>query len=228
MSALIQLTQAQEQNICLTIVAKVQDLRELEHQVRVKRQEIRMLLRSAGYAGRVMPWTRVAAFISSLCLLLPGCSAPSPKPDFKPMPPPGRTPLAAAPVPVSVAQTKSVTLAWDAVNYSTAGYAIHYGGKTGTYTNTVTAGSATATTVVVPGLIPKATYFFAVTAKDSEGRVSDYSNEVQYQVPGKRVKLVTEQSGDLIGGQWSGIATNYDEPTARSSFYRINISADDL
>jgi len=76
----------------------------------------------------------------------------------------------------------SVTLAW---NLSTdpivTGYNIYYGGASGTYTNEIPAGNATS--VIVSGLVPGATYYFAATTVSDAGVESDFSVEVSYLVP---------------------------------------------
>jgi hypothetical protein len=81
----------------------------------------------------------------------------------------------------SNAPPKSVTLAWDPSVPSTgiAGYFIYYGGATGSYTNLVDVGLAT--NGVVSNLVAGTTYYFAVTAHDSSGLESDFSNEAVWQ-----------------------------------------------
>jgi len=76
----------------------------------------------------------------------------------------------------------SVSLAWDANAASDlAGYKLHYGTISHTYTQTIDVGNVT--TTAVSGLQAGVTYFFAVTAYDSGGLESVFSNEVAYQVP---------------------------------------------
>jgi len=62
-----------------------------------------------------------------------------------------------------------------------AGYKLYQGGSTGNYTNAIVVGKATS--VTVSNLLVGATYLFAVTAYDSSGRESAYSNEISYTVP---------------------------------------------
>jgi hypothetical protein len=79
--------------------------------------------------------------------------------------------------------TGTATLAWSAPTTNTdgtpltdlAGYKVHYGKSSGTYTNTVTIGKATSYSInnLAPG-----TYYFTVTAYDTTGLESGYSNEV--------------------------------------------------
>ena len=82
----------------------------------------------------------------------------------------------------SVQATQSVTLAWDpSPGGSIAGYRLYEGVASRTYTNVISAG--TVTTSTVSGLASGATYFFAVTAYDTNGLESDFSSEISYTVP---------------------------------------------
>jgi hypothetical protein len=73
----------------------------------------------------------------------------------------------------------SVTLAWDRnLESDIAGYRIYYGVSSGAYTNVVDAGAALSATTL--NLVEGVTYYFAVTAYDSVGLESDYSNEFTY------------------------------------------------
>lgn len=77
----------------------------------------------------------------------------------------------------------SVTLSWDAPATNTngtaltdlAGYTVHYGTSSGNYTGKVSVGLLT--TCSLTGLAP-GTYYFAVTASNTSGSESGYSNEV--------------------------------------------------
>jgi fibronectin type 3 domain-containing protein len=73
----------------------------------------------------------------------------------------------------------SVTLAWDP-NPETdlAGYRVYYGTASRSYSQTNSAGNVT--TNVVGGLATGITYYFAVTAYNTSGLESDFSNEVNY------------------------------------------------
>ena len=76
----------------------------------------------------------------------------------------------------------SVTLVWDPVSSpALAGYTLHYGPSAGTYTTTVDVGNTTSRTV--SNLAEGATLYFAVTAHDSAGASSGYSNEVAKSIP---------------------------------------------
>ncbi|MEI6392992.1 MAG: fibronectin type III domain-containing protein, partial [Verrucomicrobiota bacterium] len=84
--------------------------------------------------------------------------------------------------PFSSSAVRSVTLAWDpSVSTTVAGYHIYCGGASATYTNTVDAGNSTNATI--SGLNEGGTYFFTVTAYDSSGMESDFSNEINYTIP---------------------------------------------
>ena len=86
----------------------------------------------------------------------------------------------------STVQAASVTVAWNkSTNSMVAGYNVHYGGTSGTYTNTVNAASATNTTI--SGLVQETTYYFAATTYLSSGLESAYSSEISYTVPSTSV-----------------------------------------
>ena len=78
--------------------------------------------------------------------------------------------------------TQSVTLAWNqSTDPTVAGYNLYYGGASGNYTNTLSAGNAT--NITVSGLVEGITYYFAATTYNSSGVQSPFSNEVSYSVP---------------------------------------------
>jgi hypothetical protein len=69
-----------------------------------------------------------------------------------------------------------ITIAWDAnVESDLAGYKIYYGTAPGVYGTSITIG--TQTTYTLTGL-PPGTYYIAVTAYNTAGLESGYSNEV--------------------------------------------------
>jgi fibronectin type 3 domain-containing protein len=69
-----------------------------------------------------------------------------------------------------------VSLAWDAsVSAGVVGYKIYYGPSSGNYNNSAEIGNQTSYTVAD---LTAGSYFFAVTARDSAGNESGYSNEV--------------------------------------------------
>jgi hypothetical protein len=76
----------------------------------------------------------------------------------------------------------NVTLAWNAsTDSSVTGYNVYYGGKSGTYTNEICAGSATNLTIA--GMIQNTTYYFVATCYTGAGLESQFSTEVVYTIP---------------------------------------------
>ena len=94
--------------------------------------------------------------------------------------------VAGSPTPAPT-PSNSVTLAWNPEaatgNSATnaAGYYLYIGTTNGTYTQVTDVKNAT--TYVVPNLTSGTTYYFAVTAYNSTGTQSPYSNQVSYAVP---------------------------------------------
>lgn len=75
-----------------------------------------------------------------------------------------------------------VTLAWNAnTENDLAGYRIHHGTTSGSYSVHIDVQNSTSHTVT--GLVVGQTYYFAATAYDAAGNESGYSNEVRYTVP---------------------------------------------
>ena len=83
---------------------------------------------------------------------------------------------------VSACGQSSVTLAWDpSPDTSISGYRLYEGVASRTYTTVIDVGHETMATV--SNLTSGVTYYFAVTAYDTNGLESDYSDEVSYTVP---------------------------------------------
>jgi len=79
-------------------------------------------------------------------------------------------------------RAEQVTLAWDAnTEADLAGYKVHYGTASGSYTTSVDAHKVT--TAVVTGLAAGQTYYFVVTAYNAANNESGYSNQVSYSIP---------------------------------------------
>jgi hypothetical protein len=77
-----------------------------------------------------------------------------------------------------------VTLAWDPVTAATlAGYKVHYGTSPRSYVASIPIGTATTYTFPDGFLLAGKTYYFAVSAYDSAGNESGYSNEVSKTFP---------------------------------------------
>jgi hypothetical protein len=76
----------------------------------------------------------------------------------------------------------AVALSWDpSTDPSVTGYNIYYGPSSRGYTNILTTGASTSTTV--SNLAAGVTYFFAATTYTVDGLESDYSAEASYAVP---------------------------------------------
>jgi hypothetical protein len=77
-----------------------------------------------------------------------------------------------------------VALAWDAVSATNlAGYKVYYGTASRSYLTPLPAGIQTSYTVTSSHFQPGQTYYFTVTAFDSSGTESSYSNEVSIMIP---------------------------------------------
>ncbi len=91
--------------------------------------------------------------------------------------------LLAMTVGAFAAADKTVTLAWNAnPETNIAGYRLRFGTTSGSYSNTVEAGTSLSATAT--GLDGGTTYYFAVVAYSSSGQTSPSSAEVTYTVPG--------------------------------------------
>ena len=91
--------------------------------------------------------------------------------------------LSLALTPMASLTAGVVTLAWDPSPGTNviANYKVYYGAATGSYTNSVSAG--TSLTASVSNLVQGVRYYFAATAEDSYGLESDFSTEVSALVP---------------------------------------------
>jgi len=79
------------------------------------------------------------------------------------------------------ARAEQVTLAWDANTESDlAGYRVHYGTASGSYTTSVDVHKVTTSSIGT--LTAGQRYYFAVTAYNASGNESGYSNQVSYSV----------------------------------------------
>src|SRR5436190_11481760 len=75
-----------------------------------------------------------------------------------------------------------VILAWNpSPANGVVGYNLYSGTASQTYTNMVSVGNVTNT--ILTGLVTGKTYFFSVTAIDTAGLESPFSNEIGYSVP---------------------------------------------
>lgn len=81
----------------------------------------------------------------------------------------------------SVAQTSSVTIAWNrSMSPDVVGYIIYYGGASGIYTNEISAGNVT--NMTISGLQDGSSYYFAARTVNSSGLESGFSTETLYTV----------------------------------------------
>ena len=107
------------------------------------------------------------------------------------------------PVFAGVACSATVTVAWDPNPEPTvAGYNMYYGTSSGRYTNSVDVGSATRCTI--SALQEGVTYYLAVTAYDSAGNQSGYSDEIVYSVPSGADPAPVPSSNTASGGGGGG------------------------
>lgn len=103
----------------------------------------------------------------------------------------------------------NVTLAWNgSTSTGVTGYRIHYGSASGTYTGSIAVGNVMTTTV--PGLASGVTYYFAVTALDTDGLESDFSNEASF-LPGLQgTRISTSPTGEMVLTMKGLIGQQYD------------------
>lgn len=104
----------------------------------------------------------------------------------------------------------SVYLAWNpSPDTAVAGYNVHYGLASRTYTKIVPVGNAT--NVTISGLVAGATYYFAATAYDDIGQESGYSDEASYLIPGlPTVQLRATSAGQFVLAVSGLIGRTYD------------------
>jgi len=89
-----------------------------------------------------------------------------------------------------------VTLAWDANTESDlAGYKVYYGTASGVYGTPITIGTQTTYTV---SSLPPGTYYFAVTAYNTSGLESGYSNEVSQTINGTPTTSKCDANSDGV------------------------------
>jgi chitinase len=81
-----------------------------------------------------------------------------------------------------LAWAQQVTLSWDPnAEADLAGYKVHYGTVSGSYTSSIDVHKVT--TYSVAGLNVGQTYYFSASAYNASGASSGYSNEVTYAIP---------------------------------------------
>ncbi|HEV2395207.1 MAG TPA: Ig-like domain-containing protein [Verrucomicrobiae bacterium] len=113
----------------------------------------------------------------------------------------------------------SVTLAWNPSSDPTlAGYRVYQGVASQTYTNVLSVG--TATNATVSGLTGGVTYFFAVTAYDTDGLESPYSNQITY-TPSNALPVVS-LTAPVSGASYMGPANIACSASVTANGHTIN------
>ncbi len=121
-----------------------------------------------------------------------------------------------------------VTLAWDPnTEADLAGYRLYYGTASGNYPTSVDVGKATLYKIL--GLFEGQTYYFAVTAYNTAGVQSGYSNEVSYTVPTTTPPNSAPSTPAVPSGPSSGLpgaaltfTTSATDPNGDSLQYRFD------
>jgi hypothetical protein len=90
-----------------------------------------------------------------------------------------------------------ITLVWDPNSEpDLAGYKVYFGTASRTYGAPITLGKVT--TYTVTGLTPGRTYYFAVTAYNTAGLESGYSNEVSATIPASKCDANADGSENVL------------------------------
>jgi len=106
-------------------------------------------------------------------------------------------------LPLSDIHSAQVSLAWNASTSSgIAGYKVHYGTSSGSYSTVIDVGNNT--TYTISSLQSGLTYYFAVTVYDSSGNESGYSNEVSYTAPGSCTYTISPTSQSMGSSEGPG------------------------
>ncbi len=126
--------------------------------------------------------------------------------------------------PLSV-RAESVSLAWDAnTEADLAGYRIHYGTASRSYTASMDVGRVT--TCSISNLAVGQTYYFAATAYNASGTASDYSSEVSYSIPAPNGAPSTPATPAGASSGWVNTAytftTSATDPNGHSLEYRYD------
>jgi hypothetical protein len=136
----------------------------------------------------------------------------------------------------------SALLAWvGSPSPAVVSYRIYYGTASGNYTASVTAGNVTSKTIT--GLASGTTYFFAVTASDTNGLTGAFSNEISYapgtptvqmhatgnQQPILKVSGLIGATYDIMATQdlitWTVIGTVTLDASASANFTDLNAAS---
>jgi hypothetical protein len=124
------------------------------------------------------------------------------------------------------AHAGQVTLAWDPnIESDLAGYRVHYGTASGSYTVTLAVDKSTPTCTIT-NLAAGQTYYFAASAYNASGESSGYSNEVSYAVtvPNTAPSTPSAPAGSTSGVVNRSIAftTTATDPEGQSLQYRYD------
>jgi len=123
----------------------------------------------------------------------------------------------------SLAGAASVKLAWDpSTEEDLAGYKIYYGYDSRNYNTSIDVGKTT--TFQVTGLEYDQTYYFAVTAYNTSGLESDYSNEISYIPTEYDYNTVTYNPGMEDGETYPDHWQTYDNDLDRESGWREGVA----
>lgn len=93
-----------------------------------------------------------------------------------------------------------------------AGYRVYYGTASRDYESSLDAGDFTS--VEIDDLTPGTTYYIAVTAYDTSGSESDFSEEVQVAIPADSSEILppgTDSGGGGGGGGGCFISTSHNQ-----------------
>jgi hypothetical protein len=104
----------------------------------------------------------------------------------------------------NITNTYSVTLSWQpSPSLAIAGYRLYSGVVSGLYLSSVEVGNLTTNTVV--GLVRGTTYFFAITAYDTNGLESAFSNEIAL-TPGVTTAQLTRTASGEVALTFAGLS----------------------
>ena len=112
-----------------------------------------------------------------------------------------------------------VTLAWNPnTEPNLAGYTIYYGTSSGNYSSSISLGNVTTSTV--NNLSGGVAYFFVLTARNTVGLESGYSNEVNYTPAVSQFTLTVSKTGT-----GSGTVTNSPSGTTFTAGTLVSLTA---
>jgi hypothetical protein len=131
----------------------------------------------------------------------------------------------------------AVTLAWEpSASSNVISYTVYWGAASGGYTNNASVVPAQPTNNTATVILPArgVTFYFAATAKGSNGLESAFSNEVSYTPPlppappaMRTVVVLVVENKTNLNDQWSdgGLPVYASGPDAARKFWRLRIAA---